>query len=121
VPWTDGPVGLGGDDALLVNAASDPDGDTLTIDPTPVTAPARGTLVLTAGGSVAYGAEYKPGGLSNTSTVTFSYRVLDGNGGSVVCNVEITICEQRARGRARGLGRARAAGARAACATGATI
>ena len=64
---------------------SDPDGDTLTIQTTPVQAPG-GTVVLAADGSFTYTPRANFRG-----TDFFSYRVLDGRGGAAVATADITI------------------------------
>jgi VCBS repeat-containing protein len=65
----------------------DPDvGDTLTVDTTPVSGPSNGTLTLNANGSY----EYIHDGTETTSD-SFVYRVLDGNGGMDTATVYITI------------------------------
>jgi VCBS repeat-containing protein len=75
----------------LLQYATDPDFDTLTLDTTPVTPPARGTLALKPDGGWTYQAEYRPGGASDLSPVSFIVRVLDGKGGSATGTVQITI------------------------------
>ena len=70
---------------LLVNA-SDVDGDVLRIDPTPVTAPQHGTLVLNANGTYIY----TPAGDYNGSD-SFTYRVIDADGAAVNATVSITV------------------------------
>ncbi|MEB4590536.1 cadherin-like domain-containing protein, partial [Candidatus Thiothrix sp. Deng01] len=70
---------------LLANDA-DLDGDTLTVNTTPVTAPTHGTLVLNANGTYTY--------TPNTSfngTDSFTYAVSDGKGGSDTATVTVTI------------------------------
>ncbi|OYT86707.1 MAG: hypothetical protein CFE46_14695 [Burkholderiales bacterium PBB6] len=65
---------------------SDPDGDALTVDTTPVTGPAHGTLVLNANGSYTYTPDADYAG-----TDSFSYRLRDGDGGNSVATVNITV------------------------------
>jgi hypothetical protein len=95
---------------MLLAYASDPDGDALTVDTTPVAPPARGTLVLAADGSFTYEAEYKPGGLSDLSPVNFTIRILDGKGGSLTADFELHIRERPGRGLGAREGRGRQAG-----------
>lgn len=65
---------------------SDPDGDTLTVDTTPVTAPGHGTVVLNADGTFVYTPDANYSG-----TDSFVYRVSDGNGGFAQATVHLTI------------------------------
>jgi hypothetical protein len=83
--------------------ATDPDGDALTFDITPVTPPARGLLELSADGSWAYEAEYKPGGASDMSPVNFTARILDGKGGSATATIILQPggWQERSNGRQR--------------------
>jgi VCBS repeat-containing protein len=65
---------------------TDPDGDVLHIDTTPVQIPANGTLVLNADGSFVY--------TPNTNfhgTDTFQYRVIDADGGAATATVTLTV------------------------------
>ncbi|HHW84574.1 MAG TPA: ExeM/NucH family extracellular endonuclease, partial [Actinomycetales bacterium] len=70
---------------LLAND-SDVDGDSLTVDPVAVAEPQNGVLVLGTDGSFTY----TPNADFN-GTDSFSYKVLDGNGGEDVGVVTITI------------------------------
>ncbi len=72
----------------LLNAdkASDVDGDDLSLDTTPVTPPQHGSLTLNADGSW----RYQHDG-SETTSDSFTYRVVDGNGGAGTATVTITI------------------------------
>ena len=65
---------------------TDPDGDTLTVQTTPVIAPANGTLVLNADGSFTY----TPNGNFH-GTDSFRYRISDGQGGFSEAVVTITV------------------------------
>ncbi|WP_213879329.1 Ig-like domain-containing protein [Pseudomonas sp. dw_358] len=65
---------------------SDPDGDTLSVDTTPVQGPAHGLLVLNANGTFTYTPNANYNGADS-----FSYRVLDTDGGSAVATVSIAI------------------------------
>ena len=70
---------------LLLND-SDLDGDTLSVNTTPVSEPANGTLVLNANGTFTY----TPNANFN-GTDSFVYQVTDGNGGSAQATVNITV------------------------------
>ena len=61
----------------LLSNDSDPDGDTLTVNTTPVSGPANGSLVLNADGTYTY----TPNDNFN-GTDSFVYEVMDGNGGA---------------------------------------
>ncbi|WPO97712.1 Ig-like domain-containing protein [Pseudomonas sp. HR96] len=65
---------------------SDPDGDSLSVVTTPVQAPAHGQLVLNANGTFTY----TPNANYNGSD-SFTYRVVDSDGGSSVASVSIAI------------------------------
>ena len=65
---------------------SDEDNDPLTVDTTPVTAPADGLLALNADGSFTY----TPGG-GFVGTDTFEYRIDDGAGGADTALVTIVV------------------------------
>src|SRR6185369_16524498 len=80
---------LSGGNVLANNgsgADSDPDGDTLTVNTTPVSGPSNGTLTLNADGTFTYNPN-----LNFSGTDTFQYQVLDGNGGTDVGLVTITV------------------------------
>ena len=70
---------------LLLND-SDLDGDTLSVNTTPVSGPASGTLVLNADGTFTYTPNVNFNG-----TDSFTYEVTDGNGGSAEATVDITV------------------------------
>ena len=70
---------------LLLND-SDLDGDTLSVNTTPVSEPANGTLVLNANGTFTY----TPNANFN-GTDSFVYQVTDGNGGTAEATVDITV------------------------------
>ena len=70
---------------LLLND-SDLDGDSLSVNTTPVSGPASGTLVLNANGTFTY----TPNANFN-GTDSFVYQVTDGNGGSTQAVVAITV------------------------------
>jgi VCBS repeat-containing protein len=65
---------------------SDPDGDPLTVNTTPVTPPTNGSLTLNANGSY----DYTHDGGETTSDV-FVYEISDGNGGTATATVNLTI------------------------------
>ncbi len=71
--------------SLLAND-SDPDGDLLAINTTPVTGPTNGSLLLNANGTYVY----RPTG-GFVGTDRFTYAVFDGNGGSSTATVTITV------------------------------
>ncbi len=68
----------------LLSNDSDIDGDTLQVSTTPVTAPQQGAVVINSDGSFSY----QSTGVLTTSD-TFVYQVLDGNGGTA--NATVTI------------------------------
>ncbi|MBB6055796.1 retention module-containing protein [Tolumonas osonensis] len=72
-------------DSLLLND-SDIDGDTLTVNTTPVTDVAHGTLVLNGNGTFTYTPDDNYNG-----TDSFVYEVSDGKGGTDTATVTITI------------------------------
>ena len=74
-----------GVDSLLQND-SDPEGDLLTVDTTPVSGPENGTLVLNTDGTFTYTPDPDFSG-----TDSFSYEISDGNGGIAQANVEIAV------------------------------
>jgi hypothetical protein len=67
-------------------ADEDADGDPLTVDTTPISGPANGTLVLAANGDFTYTPNADFNGID-----TFEYQIDDGNGGTDVGLVTITI------------------------------
>ncbi|MEK8049629.1 Ig-like domain-containing protein [Ideonella sp. DXS22W] len=73
-------------DGQVLGNDSDPDGDALQVDTTPVSGPAHGGLVLRADGSY----QYTP--LADFhGTDSFSYRLIDADGGVTVATVTITV------------------------------
>jgi VCBS repeat-containing protein len=72
----------------LIANDTDMDGDTLTVDTTPVVDVSNGTLVLSSDGTFTYTpyANYY-------GSDSFTYRVTDGNGGVATTTVNITIAE----------------------------
>ena len=75
---------LGVDDLLFND--SDIDGDTLTVNTTPVVDVSNGTLVLNADGTFTY----TPTANFNGSD-SFTYEISDGNGGTAQATVTITV------------------------------
>ena len=75
---------LGVDDLLLND--SDLDGDTLTVNTTPVVDVTNGTLTLNANGTFTY----TPNANFNGSD-SFTYEVSDGNGGTAQATVTLTV------------------------------
>ena len=67
-------------------ADSDSDGDTLTVNTTPVSNVAHGTLVLNANGSFSYTPYANYNGTDN-----FTYQISDGNGGTDTATVSLTV------------------------------
>ena len=65
---------------------TDIDGDTLSVDTTPISGPLRGSLTLNADGSFEY---FHDG--SEINIDQFAYRLLDGNGGTSSATVTINI------------------------------
>ncbi|MGQ0455520.1 MAG: tandem-95 repeat protein [Hyphomicrobium sp.] len=65
---------------------SDPDGDTLTVNTTPVSGPANGTLVLNSDGTFTYTPD-----LDYTGTDSFAYQLIDADGGVSTATVSLTI------------------------------
>jgi VCBS repeat-containing protein len=65
---------------------SDPDGDALRVQTTPLQAPSHGTLVLRADGSFAY-----TPALNFSGSDSFSYRLLDSDGGSSTAVVSLLV------------------------------
>ncbi len=76
---------IAGVNDLLLND-SDPDGDALSVDPTPVAGPSQGSVILNADGTFTY----IPNANFNGSDA-FTYRIMDGNGGIVQATVLITV------------------------------
>ncbi|MFT7033281.1 MAG: CshA-type fibril repeat protein, partial [Cyclobacteriaceae bacterium] len=70
----------------LVGNDEDPDGDNLTVTPTPVTPPSNGTLVLNPGGSYTYTPED-----GFVGTDTFVYQVCDDGTPSICDEATVTI------------------------------
>jgi len=70
----------------LLNNDTDVDGNTLTVNLTPITAPSNGDLTLNANGSYIY---MHDGG--ETVSDSFVYAVIDGHGGTDTATVNITI------------------------------
>ncbi|MEO0328860.1 MAG: putative Ig domain-containing protein [Pseudomonadota bacterium] len=64
----------------------DPDGDNLVVDPTPIVAPANGTVTLLQDGSFSYVPNE-----NYTGTDSFVYRILDNEGGVSTATVNISI------------------------------
>ena len=75
---------LGVDD--LLQNDSDPDGDTLTVNMTPVSGPANGSLTLGTDGTFTYTPNADFNGVDS-----FSYQVSDANGRTAEAIVEITV------------------------------
>lgn len=65
---------------------SDPDGDDLTVNTSPVSGPSNGSLTLNADGSFEYTSAQ-----DFTGTDRFTYEVKDGNGGTDQATVTITV------------------------------
>ncbi len=65
---------------------TDVDGDTLTVNTTPVSGPSNGTLTLNADGSFNYTPDANFNGMDS-----FEYEVSDGNGGMDTATVTITV------------------------------
>ena len=74
-----------GVDGLLMND-SDPDGDSLSVSTTPTEDPENGVVVIQADGSFTYTPALDFHGVD-----TFSYEVLDGNGGSSTATATINV------------------------------
>ena len=72
----------------LIANDTDLDGDTLTVDTTPVVDVSNGTLVLSSDGTFTYTPYTNYWGSDS-----FTYRVTDGNGGVATTTVNITITE----------------------------
>ncbi len=87
VPYTSS---LGVDDLLLND--TDVDGDTLSVNITPVSGPANGALTLNADGTFTY-----TGNNNFNGTDSFVYEVQDGNGGTAQATVNITVQQREIR------------------------
>lgn len=70
---------------LLTND-NDPDGDTLVVDPTPVSPPANGTVAMLADGTFTYTPDADFNGIDS-----FTYRILDNEGGVSTAMVTVTV------------------------------
>ena len=77
---------LVGDIDNLLSGASDADGDSLSINTTPVSNVNNGSLTLSANGAFSYIPS-----LNFNGTDSFTYEVLDGNGGKAQGNVTLTV------------------------------
>ncbi|MDJ0927012.1 MAG: tandem-95 repeat protein, partial [Gammaproteobacteria bacterium] len=75
---------LGVDDLLLND--SDPDGDPLTVNTTPVSGPTNGALILNSDGTFTY----TPNANFN-GTDSFVYEISDGDGGTAQATVTLTV------------------------------
>ncbi len=75
---------LGSND--LLQNDSDPDGDTLSVDTTPVTPPTNGTAVLNPDGTFTY----TPNN-GFTGSDSFQYSISDGKGGTATATANITV------------------------------
>ncbi|GAF94390.1 unnamed protein product, partial [marine sediment metagenome] len=71
---------------LLLNDTDPDPGDTLTVNPTPVSGPTNGALTLYTNG----GYDYTHDG-SETTSDSFAYEISDGNGGTDQATVTITV------------------------------
>ena len=78
-------IAVAGVNDLLLND-SDPDGDPLSVDTTPVAAPTQGSVILNADGTFTY----VPNANFNGADA-FTYRIMDGNGGIAQATVLITV------------------------------
>jgi VCBS repeat-containing protein len=79
----------GNEDTIITGSLgndTDPDGDPLTYDTSPVIAPAHGSVVILANGTYTYTPN-----LNFNGTDTFTYRVRDDDGGSATAVVTITV------------------------------
>ena len=77
---------LVGDIDNLLSGASDADGDSLSINTTPVSNVNNGSLTLIANGAFSYIPS-----LNFNGTDSFTYEVVDGNGGKAQGNVTLTV------------------------------
>lgn len=77
---------LVGDIDNLLSGASDADGDSLSINTTPVSNVNNGSLTLSANGAFSYIPS-----LNFNGTDSFTYEVVDGNGGKAQGNVTLTV------------------------------
>ena len=82
---TNQPLLVPADQGLLMND-SDPDGDTLTVDTTPVSAPASGTLLLQADGAFTY-----TPATDFSGNDSFVYQISDGKGGTAQATAHIEV------------------------------
>ena len=72
--------------ATLLDGDNDLDGDTLTVDTTPVSGPSNGSLTLFSDGTF----DYTHNG-GETTTDSFVYKISDGKGGTDTATVSITV------------------------------
>lgn len=79
-------IKLVGDIDNLLSGASDADGDSLSINTTPVSNVNNGSLTLSANGAFSYIPS-----LNFNGTDSFTYEVVDGNGGKAQGNVTLTV------------------------------
>lgn len=80
-------VSLSGGNVMTDGVAdSDPDGDPISVDTTPVTAPSNGTLTLLANGDFTYTPDANFNGADS-----FVYRLRDDKGGTDTATVTITV------------------------------
>lgn len=79
-------IKLVGDADNLLSGATDADGDNLAINSTPISTVNNGSLTLNANGAFSYTPS-----LNFNGTDSFTYEVVDGNGGSTQGNVTLTV------------------------------
>lgn len=79
-------IKLVGDADSLLSGATDADGDNLAINSTPISTVNNGSLTLNANGAFSYTPS-----LNFNGTDSFTYEVVDGNGGSTQGNVTLTV------------------------------
>ncbi|AZQ85138.1 tandem-95 repeat protein [Colwellia sp. Arc7-635] len=77
---------LVGDINQLLSNDSDADGDTLTVNTTPITTTSNGSLTLNSDGSFSYNPQ-----LDFNGTDSFIYEVSDGHGASAQASVSLTV------------------------------
>lgn len=77
---------LVGDINQLLSNDSDADGDTLTVNTTPITTTSNGSLSLNSDGSFSYNPQ-----LDFNGTDSFIYEVIDGHGASAQASVSLTV------------------------------